>query len=234
MKILSSFCTKKLSAFLVLILASCADKGTFEVHACGEYLCTANGSIIKWNQNNVEFAFEAHVPQRVREAMESSSSDFNNVLKDNRLIIDQHNNRAPAYSGDPSMHNRDGINGIYYIKGKWPWEDSIKGSLAVTLTRFSANGIVEADVFIKEDINRAETYSTKDSTNQQYFNWVKYISAHELGHALGRSHSKDRSSLMYPSISFMPKITNHDPQTQDFFSNYDLELFSLAYSIFGL
>lgn len=215
-----------LSLFLLLVLAACGKAQQLEVHSCyGEYLCTSDGSIIKWNSKSIAFSYEDTAPQKLRSAVSESTDQYNDYFEETSLIIDEDDNRAPPYNNNPSAMNQDGVNGIYYVEGTWPWTTKIPGSLAVTLTRFNANGIVEADIFMKGD---EKLFINSDAAAN--LPWISYIVQHEFGHALGRSHSKEKSSIMYPSISARKVNTLAAEEDFDnFFSEYDLDLFDLAY-----
>lgn len=215
-----------LSLLFIILVTACSKESSFEVYPCyEEYLCSADGSIVKWNSSSVTFSYEDTAPTKLRRAIANSTDEFNKYIQETNLIIDEEDNRAPPYKSDYASLNHDGVNGIYYVEGEWPWATKIPGSLAVTLTRFSANGIIEADIFVKED---RSLYIDSDPASG--LPWITYISQHEIGHALGRSHSKEKSSLMYPSIS-MRKVLNiaSDEDFENFFSDYDLDLFNLAY-----
>ncbi len=207
------------------MLISCSKNEVSNVHSCyGEYLCTSDGSIIRWQKESIEFAFEDTAPDKLRLAMSTSAKDYNDVFEKTELLIDEDNDSAPPYKSNYTVLNQDGINSIYYVTAEWPWATSIKGSLAVTLTRYDSNGIQEADIFVKQDPSK---YNVPDST---HLAWITYIATHELGHALGRSHSKEKGSVMLPSISLtkVNTLANED-DFMKFFSPYDIDLFGLAY-----
>lgn len=209
----------------IALLSACSKKDSLDVHTCyEEYLCTSDGAIIKWNTSAINFAFEDTTPTKLRTAMKESAIDYNDHFENTDIYVDENNNSAPRYKDDYNSLNQDGVNAVYYVKGTWPWEQRIPGSLAVTLTRYNAYGILEADVFVKADTNKYE------NETDTFLPWIKYISEHELGHVLGRSHSQKSDSIMYPSVSTNKiKTLSSDPDKTDFFSTYDLELFALAY-----
>ncbi len=216
----------RLLVLCLLLVAACGKENGVDVHSCyGEYLCTADGSIIKWNNNAISFSYEDTTPQKLRVAMGDSAEQYNDTFENTKLLVDKDDNRAPPYKADYTSLNRDGVNGIYYVRTAWPWQTKIPGSLAVTLTRYTANGITEADVFVKAD---NELYI--ESAPEDDLPWISYIAQHELGHALGRSHSKEKSSIMYPSISpYKVRVLASEEDFTNFLSDYDLDIFALAY-----
>jgi hypothetical protein len=184
-------------------------------------MCTEDGTLIRWDQSSVVFSFEDVTPAPLRTAMVNAASDYNDRFLSLDLLVDENNHSAPPYNGNYSELNMDGVNGIYYITGDWPWETTIRGSLAVTLTRYDEFGIREADVYIKKD---------PSNFAQMDVDLLKYISEHEFGHAIGRSHSKKSDSLMYRSIqkdNYAPLSTGEEKS--DFFSAYDITMFGIAY-----
>jgi len=216
----------RLLVLCILLFTACSKENGVDVHSCyGEYLCTADGTIIKWNNNAISFSYEDTTPQKLRVAVGDSAEQYNDTFDNTKLLIDDDDNRAPPFKADYASLNRDGVNGIYYVRTAWPWQTKIPGSLAVTLTRYTANGIVEADLFIKAD---NELYV--ESSVEEELPWISYIAQHELGHALGRSHSKERTSIMYPSISpNKVRVLASEEDFTSFLSDYDIDIFALAY-----
>ena len=211
------------TALVVFFLSACTKQ--LSLYKCGEFMCS-DGAIIRWNQSSVEFAFDSSVPEALRNTMTDASTSYDAVILDTKILIDPSNISAPHYKSDYASLNEDSINSIYYVSGEWPWTTKIPGSLAVTLTRYSNDGIIEADVFIKE--NAIGDPSKANATSTYYY---KYLCAHELGHALGRSHSTNTESLMYPSINFNQKIDTANSGIRGFFSLFDLQIFDEAYSV---
>ncbi|MEZ4814930.1 MAG: matrixin family metalloprotease [Bdellovibrionota bacterium] len=218
--------TGRFVVLCLLLLGACSKESGLDVHSCyEEYLCTSDGAIVRWNNAAITFSYEESAPEKLRIAVGDSANQYNDTFEQTDLLIDENDNRAPAYTGDYASLNRDGVNGIYYVTETWPWTSKIPGSLAVTLTRYTAQGIAEADIFIKADEN---LYG--DDSPEASLPWITYITQHELGHSLGRSHSKEPSSLMYPSISKSKVVRLAGAEDfNNFFSEYDLELFALAY-----
>ncbi|XP_072168516.1 collagenase 3-like [Diadema setosum] len=71
-----------------------------------------------------------------------------------------------------------------------PAFDGEGGTLAHAFTPNSGWGLTNGDVHFDDD----ENYTHKMRAGVNFF----YTAAHEIGHALGLDHSKDRSSLMWP------------------------------------
>ncbi len=220
------------SVFLIASTSSCSKAATGEFHACyNEYLCSEDGSIVKWQSGSMALKYDNGVPQEIRDAIEDTSESYNDFLLNTSIDIMPENDRAPAAVGGNYLSlNGDGVNGVYYITGSWPWEKKIKGSLAVTLTRYSEKGISEIDIYI-----RANNLFTASQENEERSYMLRYLVAHELGHALGRGHSKNTDSLMYPSLptsSFVDlaamAMSSGDP-LKGIFDTYDLSLFKTAY-----
>jgi predicted Zn-dependent protease len=65
------------------------------------------------------------------------------------------------------------------------------------------------------------------STNTNYLeNQAFMVSVHELGHAIGRCHSDDSNSIMYPEVSGGTEKTREQP-----LSEVDLDVLSKVYKL---
>jgi hypothetical protein len=118
---------------------------------CGFYTNAVNKDILHWPDNGaIRFEFAKDFPQVFRPSVVSATRTYNSVLAKTSIELDANNSRAPAFTGDPKRVSGDGINGIYWVTGTWPWPDS-PDTDGMTITIFSPDGILEADVFLRAD-----------------------------------------------------------------------------------
>lgn len=112
------------SIFLIASTSSCSKAATGEFHACyNEYLCSEDGSIVKWQSGSMALKYDNGVPQEIRDAIEDTSESYNDFLLNTSIDIMPENDRAPAAVGGNYLSlNGDGVNGVYYITGSWPWK----------------------------------------------------------------------------------------------------------------
>lgn len=198
---------------LVFFIAACGRNGINPKPCEGDFLCV-RGVRISWSEGStIKFKLSDTVPPLHRPLIANAFDDYNDgILQDVKLIIDPDKTDAPAYSKDHQKLSKDGVNAIYNITGDWPYEKSHPGSKAITITRYKGVHIVEADIYFKG--GEFETTSAADK-------WIETLTLHELGHVLGRVHSHEKTSIMYPTLN-----TEH---TENGFSESDITAFSLAY-----
>lgn len=198
---------------------------------------------MSWNDGqNIRLAFNQSVPKKMRPSFAAAADIYNQTLTNTSLNLTTSSDSAPDMkNNDPQSVSGDGINGIYWIDGTWPWAESDPNSDAMTVVNFSESGITEADVFFRaqsfsgevwmpasksddsvapESVKLTPADLSKSSRNLQ---WVYMIAVHEFGHVLGRVHSHREDSIMWPSIGL--DGLDHP------FTQYDLDIFAKKYKL---
>jgi hypothetical protein len=261
----------------LVALGACGYEIRNDCVECGFYTDASGKKIMHWPEGSqIEFEFNAGFPTDKREAIVAVTTVYTSAFENISLSVDPSRSSAPDYSGSnpdeisESIMN-DGVNGIYWVTGEWPWARSNPGSDAMTYVSFKLGQIVEADIFFwapsfsdstasrqnpsnkhlsffeipkKLEKNSPKNFSVAslfsklfktqnlagtittplEVTNSTTSNkWLFVLGVHEFGHALGRIHSDQKRSVMYPSVglSFV-----RNPLTED-----DLKVFSKAYTL---
>ena len=232
---------------LSLLLSACgrAVRVTNE-STTGFYVNESGGKRMQWGDGQaIPFHFSPDFPPSLRPAVAAAAGTYDSLLSSTRLTLSPSEEGAPAMKGTSvDSVSQDGVNGVYYVRGTWPWPDTDgKHADAMTQLVFSPNGIIEADVFF-----RASSFSVADAGLVTYVSshssaseaslddlrksiqsydvnvqWIYLIAVHEFGHALGRNHSSHEESIMFPTVSLKA--------ISDPFSAYDREVFATAYSL---
>ena len=153
----------------------------------------------------------------MRPAVAAAASTYNSIFENTQISVDMKNFTAPDFHGDPKSVSGDGINGIYWVTGDWPWKDDKNHSDAMTVVSFDDNGVVEADIYFRAgsfDLSSTEpsmaiaaegahpvnysVFADLQATSASV--WINLLAVHEFGHVLGRVHTDDQTSIMYPSV----------------------------------
>jgi len=138
----------------------------------------------------------------------------------------------------------------------WAWSESDPSAVAMTVVNFSKDGITEADIFYKASVfaRATSTDATTEAVTQNFFSFstpsafaatisapayniaatntyffehqAYMVSVHEFGHAIGRCHSDNRASIMYPEVSAGTEEERAHP-----LSEIDLDILSQIYSL---
>lgn len=184
---------------------------------CGFYT-TDGGQMLHWNDGaQLVFEFHSSVPASARPSISAAMDVYNETLANTHLaVLDATASPAPDY--DFGEAKQDGVNGIYWVNGDWPWEKSNPGSDAMTVVTFRENQVVEADLFFRAKsfaTQNTDAMSTAEDTDLLQslramgkstssagttLAEVFVIAVHELGHSIGRVHSKHDESIMFPAV----------------------------------
>lgn len=212
-----------LALTLLLLTQACGRIAISDTCACGFYTIAGTETELHLRDGEqIHFQFQKSFPAVYKLAIEESLRTYNTELNSTQIILDQTRDsggtltaatNAPDYGLEPTSVNGDGLNGIYWVSGKWPWEESDPKSAAMTVLQFSSEGIIEADVYFKaSSYGRSPTsletavalfspskgYQIAEAdTNSQ---WVYVLGVHEFGHVLGRTHNSIKGSVMNAAV----------------------------------
>ena len=223
---------KRIVALLLLTTAACGRLAIKDNCECGFYTSASGQKMYHWPDGaQIKYAIHRDFPGGLRPAVGAASLAYNELFANTQLRVDGESNAAPNIrNNQPDSVSNDGVNGVYWIEGEWPWAEDQPHSDAMTVVTFAQERIVEADVFFKAsafdsnggrgDQNPTTFDFEQDSKDAQ---WTFVIAVHELGHSLGRVHSKSTSSVMFPSVG-LNFVGNPLP-------NYDEEKFSSVYEL---
>ena len=232
---------KSLSLSLVVLVSACGRILIGEDCECGFYTNAATNKMLHWpDGTKIKFEVHKNVPDEQLLALEAVGEQYNKLLQNTQIDINTSERAAPSYSEqNVDEVSGDGINGVYWVTGRWPWKKKEPNSDAMTVVSFSASRITEADIFfrarsfrdISGDLSRlgalqisvAPGFEIESAsvTSQRIYT----IGLHEFGHAIGRTHSHENGSLMFPSVGL--------GLVEEAFSDYDREIFSAVYELSG-
>jgi len=212
------------AAIFLLSLSACGD---FQINSdceCGFYT-SSSGIKIHWNDGSrVKFVTHSDMPEAHRLALTHIEKSFNETLNRTQISIDVTSNSAPSMTNNtPDSVSGDGINGIYYVRGNWPFYDTdntgkkiTSNADAMTVIRADPRGLIEADIFFREEsfrLTSAEERMDKLSPQEtalwiqksapENVAWMYKVGAHEMGHAMGLVHTS-KKSIMTPQVSLNP------------------------------
>ena len=226
---------------LLLLLGACGRQIDIkEDCSCGFYT-TADGKMMHWNDGaKINMKMSSAVPVSMRAAVAAAASTYNSIFENTQMSVDMQNFTAPDFHGDPKSVSGDGVNGIYWVTGEWPWKGDKSHSDAMTVVFFNDEGVAEADVYFRAssfDMSSSQpsmAIATESAhpVNYSVFSdlratsasvWINLLAIHEFGHVLGRVHTDDETSIMYPSVG---RAHVYSPMGES-----DFEKFSQAYKL---
>jgi hypothetical protein len=158
---------KTLSILTVAILSACGEQVRSDCNDCGFYTDASGSRLMHWpDGTQIQFEFHRDFPEDKKQAMAAVGTVYNSAFAQTRLDIKTTSSFAPSFSGrnPDSVANSvlgDGINGIYWVEGEWPWAQENPNSDAMTLVAFEAGRIIEADLFFKADSFSENAFAKK-------------------------------------------------------------------------
>ncbi len=200
---------KGIVGVLILTVSACGRLAVKDNCECGFYTSASGQKMYHWPDGaQIKYTIDRDFPNGLRPAVSAASEAYNELFAKTQLYVDAESNGAPKIRNNkPDSVANDGVNGVYWIDGEWPWAADQPHSDAMTVVTFAQERIVEADIFFKASAFNSNGDSRErnpmafdyeqDSKDAQ---WTYVIAVHELGHSLGRVHSKTHNSVMFPSV----------------------------------
>lgn len=173
------------SLFLLLFpLMSCAHPTSQD--GCS-FLRTAFGERVSWKSDvPVTLFFHESFPEEYKEAAEYAANMWNKKAGKKLLQFSDTIIRGPI------KPVRDNLNIIYYDLNY----SNSEVEQAYTATKWVGDKMVDADIVVN---GKTITYYTRDNIIRNAVS-METLMAHELGHLLGLSHSKNSIDIMYPYL----------------------------------
>lgn len=176
--------------FLLLGLTQvyCRQSSSVAQDSCG-FKQNAQGQRVSLKSNlPLKIYFDSQFPIELRSGFTKAVETWNNAAKKYLLKV------AGEISG--TTPRRDGVSIVYWDPN---WDQSTEASKkeqADTIYYFSDNEIIEADFIVN---GKNFDYSTSDITPPRHVD-MESLALHELGHALGLTHTTVQPSVMAPSL----------------------------------
>ena len=191
---------------------------------------THSGELVHWpSSKNMNLVTHPEFPDSFMGVIESSLNKYNATFSTLELSIEK-DSSLKSFEGKILV---DGKNALYWVEEEyWIWNESNPDAVAMTVSQVSGTEIVESDIFIRASVFGNDEkatiadYDIKDS-NENYSEHSLYmVAVHEAGHALGRCHSEEFESIMWPNTPMSDEELRMSP-----FSKSDLEIFSGVFKL---